>query len=355
MRLRSILREAWRNASTGTARCVTLALVLIGLVVTATVAEISTSATLEQQAADFRAAGGSVLTISAPGRVDGARCESLRDLPGVHTAGALTVRPDESVTAVALPGAPMPAADASPGFPAVVGATTDGGPGLILTDDAVATLGLELGDRLSATTGTTRLAGTYAYPRDGRRDGYGYLAVSVTGYRAPFDECWVEAWPMTTELNPLLFTVLRPGGDADDVPQVQQLNSTLGSGLDGAGLFHDRVTRFGGLLVGLIAAVVAFVAVRARRVELATALHDGMRRRDLWTIVSLESVLWTAPAVAVGMALSLAWFGRDGDLLVGAVLGARVALSVLAGGVAGVAVALATTREKDLFAYAKDR
>ena len=355
MRLRSVLREAWRNASTGTARCVTLALVLMVLVLTALGAEISTVVAVERQATEFRAAGASILTISAPGRVDAARCESLRDLPGVHTAGALTVRPDESVAAVALPGAPMPAADASPGFPAVVGATTDGGPGLILTDDAAATLGLGLGDRLSATTGPSRLAGTYTYPRDGRRDGYGYLAVSVTGYRAPFDECWVEAWPMTTDLNPLLFTVLRPGGDVDDVPQVQQLNSTLGSGLDGSGLFHERVTRFGGLLVGLVAVVVAFVAVRARRVELATALHDGMRRRDLWTVVLLESALWAAPAVAVGTAFSLTWFGRDGDLLVGTVLGARVVLSVLAGGAAGVAVALATTHEQDLFAYAKDR
>ncbi|MGO1342741.1 MAG: hypothetical protein ACTMID_13725, partial [Cellulosimicrobium funkei] len=226
---------------------------------------------------------------------------------------------------------------------------------LILTDDAAATLGLGLGDRLSATTGSSRLAGTYTYPRDGRRDGYGYLAVSVTGYRAPFDECWVEAWPMTTDLNPLLFTVLRPGGGVDDVPQVQQLNSTLGSGLDGFGLFHERATRFGGLLVGLVAVVVALVAVRARRVELATALHDGMRRRDLWTIVLLESALWAAPAVAVGTAFSLTWFGRDGDLLVGTVLGARVVLSVLAGSATGVAVALATTHEKDLFAYAKDR
>ncbi|MGO1288306.1 MAG: hypothetical protein ACTMIC_07295 [Cellulosimicrobium funkei] len=325
---------------------------LMVLVLTTLGAEISTVAAAERQATEFRAAGASILTISAPGRVDAARCESLRDLPGVHTAGALTVRPDESVAAVALTGAPMPAADASPGFPAVVGATTDGGPGLILTDDAAATLGLGLGDRLSATTGSSRLAGTYTYPRDGRRDGYGYLAVSVTGYRAPFDECWVEAWPMTTDLNPLLFTVLRPGGGVDDVPQVQQLNSTLGSGLDGFGLFHERATRFGGLLVGLVAVL---VAVRARRVELATALHDGMRRRDLWTIVLLESALWAAPAVAVGTAFSLTWFGRDGDLLVGTVLGARVVLSVLAGSATGVAVALATTHEKDLFAYAKDR
>ncbi|ARU51066.1 hypothetical protein CBR64_05745 [Cellulosimicrobium cellulans] len=355
MRLRSILRETWRNTSTGTARSVTLALVLTGLVVIASSAEISTVAALERQAAAFRAAGASVLTISAPGRVDGARCESLRDLPGVHAAGALTLRPGESVAAVALPGAPMPVADASPGFASVVGATTDGGPGLILAADAATTLGTTVGDRLATTTGASRLAGTYVYPRDGRRDGYGYLAVGVTGTDAPFDECWVEAWPLTMDLNPLLFTVLRPGGDADDVPQVQQLNPTLGAEFDGAGLYRERVTRFGGLLVGLVAAVVAFVAVRARRVELATALHDGMRRRDLWTIVALESTLWTAPATAVGMALSLAWFGRDGDLLVGAVLGTRVVLSVLVGGATGVVVALATTRERHLFAYAKDR
>ncbi|MGO1341772.1 MAG: hypothetical protein ACTMID_08785, partial [Cellulosimicrobium funkei] len=108
MRLRSVLREAWRNASTGTARCGTLALVLMVLVLTTLGAEISTVAAAERQATEFRAAGASILTISAPGRVDAARCESLRDLPGVHTAGALTVRPDESVAAVALTGAPMP-------------------------------------------------------------------------------------------------------------------------------------------------------------------------------------------------------------------------------------------------------
>lgn len=355
MRFRSILREVWRNTLSGTSRCVLLSAVLVALVVVALGADIVAVSTLEAKAETFRASGASVLTLRAQGRVDGDRCEALRELSGVRAAGALTIREADPVVPAALPGAPMEAADVSPGMLAVLGAASDGGPGIVIVSDTATTLGLQIGDPFATTEGLTRLAGTYTYPRDGRRDGYGYLALEVTGAGQVFDECWVDVWPADDAVRPLLFTVLRSGDGTEEAPQVEQLNASLGTAFDGDEQYRGRVTRLAGICAGLLAAGVGFLATRGRRVELASALHDGMRRRDLWSVVLLEAILWTFPAVSVGTAMSLVWSGEGGDLVVGAVLGARVTVTTAVGSLVGVCCALAVTREKDLFAYAKER
>lgn len=356
MKVRAIIREAWRNVISGTTRTVVLTVILGSVLSAALAAEILTVARMEADAAEFRDAGGSVLTITAEGRVDGRRCESLSRVPEVRSAGAVTLPRGQQVTAVALPGAPMQAAIASRGFPAVLGADGDGGHGLVLPGSAAEVLGLTVGAPLATTSGETRVAGTYEYPLDGRRSGYGYLALAIVPSANTFDECWVDVWPQNPGMNALLFTTLMQHDSTDkDAPSVQQLNAAFGMTFDGNTVFHERVTRFAAPLVSVFAALIGLAATRTRRIELAAALHDNMRRHDMWMIALLESASWlVVPFIATVAAAALS-FGAGGDFLVGLALGARIAVAGAVGSLVGVFSGLLMTREKDLFAYSKDR
>ncbi|GIG20829.1 hypothetical protein Cch01nite_15530 [Cellulomonas chitinilytica] len=356
MRVEAILREAWRNVSSGTVRAVALSLVLTALGLTAVAAEFSFVSGVEREAQEFRDSGGSIITVLAPGRVDGARCDGLASVRGVRAAGALAVLHDERITAVALPGAPLAHGRASAGFPAVLRAETDGGPGLILSGDAERLLDATVGDGLRTTDGTTRVSGVYEYPRDGRRDGYGYMALETDGSSTAFDECWVDVWPQDAAMRSLILTTLRPGtGTDDEQPEVAPLNLTHGLGFEGYTRYRDRITRWAGVGIGVLTAIISFVALRARRVEIASALHDRASRIDLWAVTFTETLVWAAPPVVFCTVVSATVFAARGELVVGVVLGARVAMLIAAGAVLGVATALLATRERDLFLYAKDR
>jgi hypothetical protein len=356
MRIHSILREAWHNVTSGTARAVLLTAVLAVLGLTALASEILVISGLEREADDFKGAGGSILTVAAPGRVDGPRCDGLADVPGVRAAGAIALPPAERVSVVALPGAPLPYGYTTPGFPAVVNADMDGGPGLLVSGDAVRLLGARVGATLRTTDGETRVAGVYEYPRDGRRNGYGYLALDVAGPVAAFDECWVDAWPQNPAMRSLILTSVLPGSVAtDEQPEVAPLNVTHGLEFDGHERYRQRITQWSGTGVGLVAAFIGFVALRARRVELASALHDRMSKVDLGAVVCAETVTWVAPPVVLTFVTGAAYFAHQGEMEVGLVLGARIATLMVAGAFAGVGLGVALTRERDLFLYAKDR
>lgn len=357
MRVGAIVREAWCNVVSGTARTVTLALVLTVLGVTAVAAEGATVTELQREAQEFRDAGASVVTVVAPGRIDGDRCDSLTRVAGVRAAGALATPPGQRLTAVALPGAPMTYGRATPGFAAVVHARTDGGAGLLLSGEAARMLGADIGDTLRATEGTTRVAGLYEYPRDGRRNGYGYMALATVEPAHAFDECWVDVWPQNPDARALVLTTVRPatGMPDDGQPEVSALNPTHGLEFDGSARYSERITRWAGVVVGVLVVIVGLVALRARRVELASALHDRMSRIDLAAIVGVECMTWTTPPALLTLVASAAYFGGRGELGVGLVLGARVAALVIAGGLVGACIGLLFTRERDLFLYAKDR
>lgn len=297
-----------------------------------------------------------MLTVVAPGRVDGAACDALARVPGVDAAGAVALPPGARVTPVALPGAPLPLGSATPGFPGVLRAESDGGPGLLLAGDAARALGTGVGGALRTTDGTTRVSGTYEYPRDGRRAGYGYLALATVRAAGTFDECWVDVWPQDPGTRSLLLTTVVSGGaEADEQPELAPLNVTHGLEFDGYARFHDRVTGWAGPAVAVLGAVVGLLALRARRVQLAAALHDGVSRIDLTAVVLVESVAWVVPPVVVSLMASTVLLATHGEAGVGLVLGARISSALAAGVLVGAGAAMAATRERDLFRYAKDR
>lgn len=139
-----------------------------------------------------------------------------------------------------------------------------------------------------------------------------------------------------------------------DEPRVAQLNASLGTRFDAHQEYSERFSRFGGAAVGVASLVVGYAAVRIRRVELAAALHDGVRRADLWITILLESLAWVLPPLAAGLVASTHLLAADGMPVVLSV-GGRVLLPGTLLALAGVSLGVAVTRERDLFRYSKER
>ncbi len=184
---------------------------------------------------------------------------------------------------------------------------------------------------LATATGEAKVSGVYANPDDGRRPGLGYAALVVTPDNEPFDECWLDAWPQRPELAQLLLTTVIPNNDApDELPTIGQFNTTLGAEFDGAARFEQRLTRFAPALSAILAASIAVLAIRLRRIELASARHSGVRGRDLLAITLLESAAWIVPILILSAATAacFAWQAAPGDRAAGIALAAGCASPV---------------------------
>lgn len=357
MRMTAIVREAWLNIRTGTARTAVLAAAAAIAVLTPLLADQLVVRQLTAEAERFQTSGASVLTLTALGRIDGVACEALGRLPGVRAAGAVRAEP-QPLVAAGLPSAPIPSFSVTPGFAGVLRVKGWGGSGVVLSDQAADTLGIGPGGRLQSGAGAVAVDGVYAYPDDGRRGGFGYAALIPTIASEPFDECWVDAWPQNDRLPALLLTAVRPSGDSDaDHPAIGQLNATLGSEYDGAALFDRRVTVFVAPLAAALSFAVGFAAVRARRLEFASALHAGVPRRALLAIGLLESLSWMVPVQSVGFAVTAYFVATTApsDGASALLLGLRVCLPAAAAAALGVAAGIALTLERHLVAYFKDR
>jgi hypothetical protein len=99
------------------------------------------------------------------------------------------------------------------------------------------------------------------------------------------------------------------------------------------------------------------LAVRTRRLELAAALHARVPKPHLAWQQVLEAAAWVAAGVAIAAA-AVAYAARTGNpdpgdwaFLLGARTLAAAAATALLGALAGVA----TTRERHLFRYFKNR
>lgn len=358
MRATALLTEAALNLARGTARAGIFALVLATLLSGLALADIAAVLAIEQRATAYQQTGGSTLVYSAQGRVDGPRCDALREVRGVRAAGALATAP--KTTASAMPGDGIPTLLSSPGFggfTALGGARAGGG--VQVSDQVAEQLRLRPGSVFPTVAGTATVGAVYRSPDDGRLPGLGYAILMPSVTTARFDQCWAEVWPPSPAVEHLLSSVVLPGtGSGEDpAPELRQLNSSMGATFDGAGLFDGRITRLGVPTAAIVAGVLGFVSVRRRRLELASALHCGVRRADLTVQLSVETALWTLLAVGVTAAVTAGVVAALPTRDAGGLLALAVPV-VLAGATAtsgGAVIALAATREKHLFAYFKRR
>lgn len=260
--------------------------------------------------------------------------------------------------ASALPSSKIPLMETSPQFGDVLRAERGPEPGLILSAQVSEALDLGIGDSLTTPTGRVPVGGKYDYPDDGRRAGYGYAVLApVQSNLGAFDECWVDAWPISERVPALLRMTLIPTGDDAQPPVLSQLNTSRGIGFDGPARYAGRITRHVPIAALVVGIGLGYAAVRSRRIQFAAALHAGLRRRALAAILGLEVTSWTLPAAMFTIAVAALVAARAPNLSPGIalILGSRVWVLAVAGGFLGALVALLQVRERHLFRYFKER
>lgn len=355
--MRWVVGEALRDVRSGTAHALRSAVALALLVGTAVAADVAGVEAVLVRGAAFRDAGAAVLTVEAPGAIDGATCDALGALPGVRAAGALR-QATEPLAPATLPRGPVAAYLVSLGAVAVLHAEDSGAAGVLLAGDAATALGVAVGDPLVLGGVGTTVRGTYAWPDDGRRPGYGYAAMLPAERAEPYDACWVDAYPVPDGLPALARLAVLPGGDGQTAPVVvSQLNTTLGTAFDGAAAYSGRVTRHAVWLSLAGGAALGFAAVRSRRLELAAARHVGVTAPAQHLLLALESLAWVLPAAVLVAATAsvLIGLGSGEDPAALVRVAAHVAAPGLASALLGAQAATALTRESHLFRYFRER
>lgn len=355
MRWQEILSEAWRNVKTGTSHLIAIATALLLTAGGLAWLDLVTVQSILSDAEAFHGSGAATLTLVAPAEVDGRTCDRLTELDGVSAAGALRNTTTKLSTA-ALPQQSVPVVEATPGLAKLLGVSNPGA-GVWLSKDLADTLGLKGGDTLPLTTGSATIAGTYAYPDDGRRPGLAFAIVVPIVAESSMDECWIAPWPPSPQYRTLLMAAYTGGEDAAKPPTVNQLNATLGTDFDGHQRWVSRATRWAPLGAAVAGLALGYLAIRLRRLELASARHAGVQLVDLWAITMTELLLAVLGVAAITSASLPIALGATTSTVNSSLFWTSMATvgvgcwALLAGGT----IAVVTTTERHLFDYFRQR
>lgn len=122
------------------------------------------------------------------------------------------------------------------------------------------------------------------------------------------------------------------------------------------GRFQNRVTRYAPEAAAVLAVVLGLIAVRLRRLELASALHARIPRSALTLQLLVETAVWTSAAALISIPTVLAAVHalRPTDVMSLVACGAG-ALAPLPAAILGSLIGSALVRENNLFAYFRDR
>lgn len=358
MRARSVASEAARNLATGTTRAAGLALAFAAVVGALASADGRAAVDVLRGADEYRASGSAVQVLEATDGIDGARCHALARATGVVASGAL--RQGDPLTALAMPSAQVTVWEATPGLVdllADMGADPNGaGPtGLWYSRDLAETLGARPGRDIATATGAAVTAGVYSWPDDGRARTLGYAALAPVAPTGVFDQCWLQVWPADVDTATLAYAALDPA--KADQATLGRLNAARGAGYDTPALLARRPTALAPAAAAVVGLVLGYLAVRLRRLELAAALHARVPGPHLAWQQALEAAAWVAAGLAIA-ATAVAYAARTGNPDPSDwafLLGARTLLAGAATTVLGTLAGVATTRERHLFRYFKNR
>lgn len=354
--LRSLCAEAGLNLASGTTRAILLGAVW-GLLLTAVLAwNVSVTSDLLAATRRYRDAGASIIVVEAAGRVDGQRCEDLAKLPNVRNAGALRSA-ERPITPIVTPGVELPTFDASPGLVRILRPEARDATGVFLSADAASALGAGRPE-LALETGAADLAGTFAYPDDGRRPILGYAAVETVSVAGSFDQCWVDVWPESPRIQSLASTAVASGGNAGQgPPTVGQLNASLGRSFDGEGKYRGRASvLLPGVLV-VLGASLGFFAVRVRRLEMAAARLIGIRPFDQCAMLLLESIAWLVASSTMALVITAVLSATQMSSAFGPAMefSALAEAAGMVGAVSGVLAGVASISSRRALSYFRER
>lgn len=354
---RSLRAEAWRNVTSGTARAGLLACAWCLLVAGLLAWNVTTTRAVLVGAEQYRSAGASVIVVEADAQIDGAQCESVGGLANVRNAGAVRTA-ERSVVPDVTPGVAVPTFDVTPGVTKILMNEPERVDGILLSAQAAEALGTGQGRALQLDGRPVDVAGTFAYPDDGRRAGLGYSVVQTVVPEGAFDQCWIEMWPESAQVRSIVSSlVLSEGGSEQSPPSVGQLNPSLGSSFNGEARYRGRATAY--LPEILVAASVAlgFVSVRLRRLELAAARLVGIKPLDQCYQLLVEFGLWlTIASVAMlGLAAGTAFLALGGAALPSLQYSLATVVASGLGVLVGGGFGLASVGSRSAFAYFRDR
>lgn len=391
MRLAAIVSEALRNVARGTTRAVLWCLIMALAGALLGGYEAMTVIGQEHDAAARIAAGANVTSMVATANViDGATCEALAGTDGGPDASG-AMRPGASVVISATPRRDLATYEVTPGLLRILVGSVGGGrtsgadgassavvdpTGVWMSSDAARDFGLSVGSRLETSAGTTRVAGVFDWPNDGRDTRFLYaLVVPVSVDSAPFQECWARQWPANGQLESVLYATVdlsAPGDAAEETSTsgggmgggmggasygTSQLNKSFDRRYDAAALYRARITRRLPVVAGCLGLLIGVAAVWRRRLEYAGALHSGQRKGAQLLGVGLETLIWsgcgTLIAVCLLGALAVRLSPSSPELvLLGAV---RSPLMLFSGAWCGAVLAASAIRESQLFRLFKGR
>lgn len=357
MLLRSILSEAWRSFRSGTTRGLLIVALLCAPCMLPGYVDVLVTRRVLAQVDNFTRAGGDIFILSDPGQVNGSRCSSFAGTFGIQAAGA--IRSTQPVQPIGTPSVQLPTWAVTSGFRAVVNATQTATKGVLVSDNVAERLVPGRQGLLYLDSGRTAVSGKYSFPDDGRDPtlSYAVLVPSVNG--VSFDQCWIKTYPYSADALSLLRTAVdgRRGTASDNTVAVNQLNSTHGVSISGADLFSQRITAHGTTVTTVACFIVGLVASYSRRLDVAAALHLGMRRRMLILQLLMEAAL----CLIVVMVASKAVFACEYHSVppVGqrffALMGWRYMGVACVGFFAGVAAGALFVRERRYLTYSKSR
>jgi hypothetical protein len=375
MRLAGVLGEAWRDLITGTSHACALAAGLACLIALLTGADWLTIASIQRQTDEYVASGGSTWVLEYNNHIDGQACDRLASLDGVEAAGAIR-QTNEKLVFAALPSTGIPIYETTPGARKVFAMSTTGArdgekaassstsmpEGVMLSKEAAKPFAAHSGQSIALKDGRkVDVADVYDWPDDGRKSGFSYAALMSVPQSedAVFNQCWVRAWPETKDLEALLrmATDRQTVDSSQERPMVSKLNTSKGSELDSTTLFSQRLTAYAPWICLAASMMLGLIATRARRLEMASALHCGVPKTALLIETELETAVWAIAAVLISSPL-LAWVWlANGNAEAAALTDTliRVPLSAIVGVMVGALLAVLLTKESHLLRYFKNR
>ena len=358
MRLGSVLSEALRNIGSGVSRAFAmfLAVLLSGTLLGGY--EAMTVIDLESQAVQRINAYVDVNAIVG-GTVDGTACDRLSDAgDGMTGTLAGAMRAGKQVVPLATPGKDISSYDVTPGMIRLIAGNAKADvSGVWVPRDVAKDFGLAVGSALQTREGTTRVAGVFDWPNDGRDTRFAYaFIVPVSASASTFDECWVKQWPVDGQTENLLYATLVAGSGSSNAG-VTQVNKGFDAHYDARASYVNRSTRWMpwvGLAIGVLVGV---FGVRRRRLEYAGALHSGQSKGAQLLGIGVETGVWAGLATFASCALLLAYAVRMSRSDWVAVLAAavRTPLAVFAGVMVASLFAGLLIRESQLFRFFKKR
>lgn len=354
MMIRGMLSEVWRNVSTGTTRAVTLALTTTVVLTVFTLADVIMINRIEHNVHRFQAMAANMYKLDASDQIDGLGCDRLSEASNVQASGA--VREVTAITVDQAPEVPMTTYEVSYGFGDILGVYHTQVPGVWIESELAKTLAVNPGDSLSTLNDALQVAAVFDWPNDGRDMRFGFAILVPREFEKPFDECWIQSWPIAEDNDVLLRSTLIVTSDSYPTT-VSQVNRTLGISLDANLLYGERIT-WNAIWIGpLVLLVIGFIATWRRRLEYSANLHAGQTRSELLLGVAIESLIWVITGCWLALMVDLAVIRIVGMTQVWPVWVscAIVVWGSLVGALFGGLSAALAIREKALFRYLNTR